>query len=113
MMTFNQWQKEVDGWIRDVGVRYFDVKTNTILLMEECGEFARYIARVHGEQSFKKTRSDEEAKMEIQSEMADIFFVLTCLANQMDISIEDILKENIKKKTWRDKDRHQANKKLK
>lgn len=112
-MTFNEWQKEVDSWIKDVGVRYFDIRTNTILLMEECGEFARYIARVYGEQSFKKTMSDEEAKKEMQSEMADIFFVLTCLANQMDISIQDILIDNLKRKTARDSDRHRANKKLK
>lgn len=112
-MTFNDWQKEVDTWINDIGVRYFDVKTNTILLMEECGEFARYIARVHGEQNFKKPITDREAKDEMESELGDIFFVLTCLANQMDISIERILEENMKKKNKRDRDRHHRNEKLK
>ena len=112
-MTISEWQKEVDDWIRDVGVRYFDVKTNTILLMEECGEFARYIARVHGEQSFKEPISEEKAKTKMESEMGDILFVLTCLANQLDISLEDILKNNIIKKNKRDRKRHIQNKKLK
>src|SRR5690625_7142854 len=81
-ITLKQFQKSVDEWIEKYGVRYFDVKTNMILLVEEVGELARLIAREYGEQSFKKDESDIHKS--IENEMGDILFVLTCLANQMD-----------------------------
>ncbi len=112
-MTIKDWQTKVDDWIKDIGVRYFDVKTNTLLLSEEVGEFSRLIARSHGEQSFKNQISTEEIKKRVAEEMADIIFVTTCLANQMDIDLTDELEKNIKKKTKRDKARHHNNPKLK
>ena len=112
-MTIREWQDKTDEWIRTIGVRYFDPMTNTVLVMEELGEFARLMARKYGEQSFK--RKEDEAKVDdnIREELGDLFFVLTCLANQMDIDLEDVLDNNLKKKTKRDIDRHRDNEKLK
>jgi NTP pyrophosphatase (non-canonical NTP hydrolase) len=112
-MEIKHYQKQVDEWIHTTGVRYFNELTNMAILTEEVGEFARLMARIHGEQSFKLPVSDSEAKEKLADEMADIFWVLTCLANQMEIDIESALKKNIQKKTLRDKDRHKNNDKLK
>lgn len=112
-MELKELQVSVDKWIKEYGVRYFDEKTNTLLLMEEVGEFSRLIARKYGEQSFKTSMSDDEIKNAIGDELGDVIFVLICLANQMELNIEDILKKNIDKKTLRDNHRHLLNPKLK
>lgn len=112
-MTIKQYQKDVDKWIKSFGVRYFDEMTNTVLLMEEIGEFSRLMARVYGEQSFKLKKDQKEATEKIKDEMADVFFVLTCLANQMDIDLTTSIEKNFAKKTKRDNLRHKKNKKLK
>ena len=111
-MEIKTYQKEIDNWIKEYGVRYFDVKTNTILLMEELGEFSRLIARMYGEQSFKSKIDDQKAKENLKEEIADIYFVLTCLANQLDVDLETEILKNLEKKTSRDKDRHKNNSKL-
>lgn len=102
-------QKTVDQWIKTTGVRYFNELTNTAILMEEVGEVARIMARRYGEQSFKK--SDEE--VDLADEMADVLFVLICLANQTGIDLTTALQKNLEKKTNRDAKRHQENEKLK
>lgn len=107
-ITISDAQKMVDEWIRTVGVRYFNELTNTAILMEEVGELARIIARKYGEQSFKE--SDKEVNM--ADEMADILWVLMCLANQTGVDLTDALQKNFEKKNLRDKDRHKENKKL-
>lgn len=112
-MTIQEAQNKVDDWIKRYGVRYFDELTNTIVLAEEMGEFSRLIARTYGEQSFKNETSIEEAKTMIKDEMADMLFVIICLANQMDINLEDALAKNLAKKTNRDHSRHKNNDKLK
>ncbi|GAA5220039.1 nucleotide pyrophosphohydrolase [Membranihabitans marinus] len=109
-MEIKAYQQLVDQWIQKYGVRYFDEKTNMLLLMEEVGELSRLIARIYGEQSFKQGMTAD--KSSIEDEMADIFFVLTCLCNQMDIDITNIINKNIQKKTQRDSERHQKNDKL-
>ena len=111
-MEINELQNKVDTWIRRYGVRYFDEKTNMLLLMEEMGELSRLMARKFGEQSFKEPISDEDIKNKISDEFGDVLFVLTCLANQMELNIEDIMTKNIKKKTLRDSRRHISNPKL-
>lgn len=108
-MTIKEAQEIVDEWINTTGVRYFNELTNTAMLMEEVGEVARIMARKYGEQSFKK--SDEEVNL--ADEMADVLFVLICLANQTGIDLTSALKQNLDKKTRRDADRHQNNQKLK
>ena len=112
-MTIKEWQKITDQWIKEYGVRYFDPMTNTVLLMEELGEFSRLMARKYGEQSFKKQEDVDKVEANIEEEVADIFFVLTCLSNQMGIDIERALDKSMKKKTSRDKHRHKKNEKLK
>lgn len=107
-MEIKDAQKQVDAWIKKYGVRYFDEMTNLAVLMEEVGELARIFSRKFGEQSFKSDESDEA----LADEMADVLFVLLCLANQTNVNLEDALRENILKKTNRDKDRHHANNKL-
>jgi len=107
-MTLQEAQKLIDDWIKTVGVRYFSELTNTAMLMEEVGEVARIMARRYGDQSFKK--SDEA--VDLADEMADVLFVLICLANQTGIDLTDALEKNLKKKSSRDKDRHQNNPKL-
>lgn len=111
-MEINRYQEIVDQWIKTVGVRYFDVKTNTLILAEEVGEFAKIVARTYGEQSFKTPTTEEEAREMLTDELADVFWVLTCLANQLDIRLEDALEKNLAKKNIRDKDRHKQNPKL-
>lgn len=107
-MTIEEAQVSVDNWIKTTGIRYFNELTNTAILMEEVGEVARIMARRYGEQSFKK--SDEEVNL--ADEMADVLFVLICLANQTRINLNDALIKNLEKKTIRDADRHQNNEKL-
>lgn len=108
-MTIQQYQDNVDDWIKTYGVRYFNEMTNNAILMEEVGEFSRLIARVYGEQNFKRKEDEAQARENIKEEIADIFFVLTCLANQMDIKLEECIEANFRKKTKRDKDRHKSN----
>lgn len=108
-MTIEAAQQIVDKWISTTGVRYFNELTNTAILMEEVGEVARIMARKYGEQSFKK--SDEE--VDLADEMADVLFVLICLANQTGISLTDALEKNLTKKSIRDAERHLNNEKLK
>lgn len=108
-MEIKEAQKKVDDWIKKYGVTYFSELTNMTILMEEVGELARIFSRKFGEQSFKK--GEEENNM--ADEMADILFVLICLANQTNTDLEDAFQRNLVKKTNRDKDRHLKNKKLK
>ena len=107
-MTIAELQKTVDDWIKEHGVRYFNELTNTAILMEEVGELARIMSRKYGEQSFK---AGEDATS-LADEMADVLFVLTCMANQTGVDLTDALKKNLEKKTKRDKDRHHSNKKI-
>lgn len=108
-MTINEAQKLVDDWIKEKGVRYFNELTNTAILMEEVGELARIMARKYGEQSSKP--GDKE--MNLADEMADVMFVLICLANQTGVDLTQALQANLKKKTERDAKRHLNNPKLK
>lgn len=108
-MTLQELQQRVDDWIKDKGVRYFNELTNTAVLMEEVGEFARIMAREYGEQSFKNS----DLKYDKADELADIIFVLVCLANQMDIDLESAVLKNLDKKSNRDAERHHNNPKLK
>ncbi|MCD6023852.1 MAG: pyrophosphatase [Fibrobacteria bacterium] len=107
-MTLEEAQQTVDTWIRTHGVRYFSELTNTAILMEEVGELARLMARTYGDQSFKK--SDEGR--DLGDEMADILFVLICLANQTGVNLTTAVERNLEKKTARDADRHKGNPKL-
>ena len=108
-MTIKEAQNTVDQWINTTGVRYFSELTNTAILMEEVGEVARIMSRKYGEQSFKK--SDEA--VDLGDEMADVLFVLICLANQTGIDLTSALEKNLVKKNIRDADRHKNNPKLK
>jgi NTP pyrophosphatase (non-canonical NTP hydrolase) len=108
-MTIAFAQQEVDNWIKTHGVRYFSELTNMTILTEEVGELARIMARTYGDQSFKKT--DPEA--DLADEMADVLWVLLCLANQTGVNLTDALEKNIQKKTNRDSNRHKNNEKLK
>ena len=107
-MTISEAQKSVDQWIKTTGVRYFDELTNTAILMEEVGELARLMSRIYGEQSFKESERDYN----LADEMADVLWVLICLANQTGVDLTNALKQNLDKKTTRDADRHQNNQKL-
>ena len=107
-MTIKEAQETVDKWINTTGVRYFNELTNTAILMEEVGEVARIMARKYGEQSFKPS---DEGK-DLSDELADVLFVLICLANQTGVSLTDALEKNIEKKTIRDGERHRNNEKL-
>ena len=106
--TLEDCQKIVDQWVNTIGVRYFSELTNTAILMEEVGELARIMARKFGDQSFKENEED----LNIAEEMADILFVLICLANQTGVQLEDAFIQSMKKKTVRDKNRHINNPKL-
>lgn len=108
-ITLRDCQQTVDEWVRTVGVRYYSELTNTAVLMEEVGEVARLMARLYGDQSFKKT--DEPPNL--ADEMADVLFVLICLANQTGIDLTAAFHQNMAKKTTRDKERHANNPKLK
>ncbi|WP_199117608.1 nucleotide pyrophosphohydrolase [Pedobacter sp. ASV28] len=107
-MTITEAQQIIDHWIKTTGIRYFNELTNTAILMEEVGEVARIMARKYGEQSFKK--SDEE--INLADEMADVLFVLMCLANQTGIDLNEALVKNLEKKSIRDAERHKNNEKL-
>ncbi len=111
-MTIYDWQKQVDGWIRTYGVRYFSELTNMALLTEEVGELSSLMSRVFGDQSFKEPKSLVQAKIEMADEMADILFVLACLANQTGIDLEAAIAKNLEKKSKRDQNRHKNNPKL-
>lgn len=111
-MTLAEAQVTVDNWINEYGVRYFNELTNMALLTEEVGELSRLIARQYGEQSFKNEAEADNIKEKMADEMADVFFVLTCLANQMDINLTVAIKKNLLKKTNRDSYRHKQNKKI-
>ena len=108
-MNLNVLQKKVDDWIKKYGVRYFDELTNMAQLTEEVGEVARIISRVYGEQSIKK----DEKINDLGEELADVLFVLICLANQTGVDLEKSFEEKLEKKSKRDKTRHLSNKKLK
>lgn len=110
-MTINEAQKQVDQWINNIGVRYFNEMTNLAILMEEVGELSRIFARTHGEQSFKPGE-EYNAQSKISEEMADILWVLLCLANQSGVNLDKALQESFEKKTSRDKNRHINNEKL-
>lgn len=107
-MTLEEAQKQVDDWIQTTGVRYFNELTNMAILTEEVGEVARLIARKYGEQSFKKS---DEGK-ELADELADVLWVLICLANQTGVNLTEAFAKNMAKKTRRDSERHKANPKL-
>ena len=108
-MEIKEAQHLVDKWIKTMGIRYFNELTNTAILMEEVGEVARIMARQYGEQSFKKS----DTEVNLADEMADVLFVLICLANQTGIDLTQALEKNLEKKTIRDTERHRDNKKLK
>ncbi|MES2567838.1 MAG: nucleotide pyrophosphohydrolase [Bacteroidota bacterium] len=108
-MTLTESQQQVDNWIKQYGIRYFSELTNLAMLTEEVGEVARIIARRYGEQSEKESDKNKD----LGDEMADVLFVLICLANQTGINLEDALKRNLEKKTARDSERHINNDKLK
>ena len=108
-MTIKESQHLVDKWIKTTGIRYFNELTNTAILMEEVGEVARIMARQYGEQSFKKS----DTEVHLADEMADVLFVLICLANQTGVDLTDALEKNLEKKSIRDAARHKDNDKLK
>ena len=108
-MTIEEAQKQVDDWINTLGVRYFNELTNLTILTEEVGELARIMARTYGDQSFKKSDLDKD----LGDELADVLWVLICLANQTGVDLTEAFKKNMVKKTSRDKDRHINNDKLK
>lgn len=108
-MTIQQAQQQVDEWIKTVGVRYFSELTNMAILTEEVGELARIMARTYGDQSFKKSDMDKN----LADEMADVLWVLICLANQTGVDLTDALQKNFEKKNIRDTERHRNNEKLK
>lgn len=107
-MTLNDLQEQVDNWIKTYGVRYFSELTNMACLTEEVGEMARIMARTYGDQSFK---ADE--KHDLSNEIADVLWVLTCIANQTGVNLDEAMRKNLEKKTRRDSTRHINNKKLK
>ena len=107
-MTIEESQKIVDNWIKTIGVRYYSELTNMAILTEEVGEVARIIARRYGDQSFKKG----EENIDLGDELADVLFVLICLANQTGVDLTKALEKNLEKKTIRDADRHKNNEKL-
>lgn len=107
-MTIEQAQQQVDEWIKTVGVRYFNELTNLGILMEETGELARLMVRKYGEQSFKESDKGKE----LADEMADVLWVLICLANQTEVNLTEALQKNFEKKNIRDANRHKDNEKL-
>ncbi len=112
-MTIEELQQTVDNWIKTIGVRYYNELTNTAILMEEVGEVARLMARIYGEQSFKSKEKALTAKADLADEMADVLFVLVCLANQTGVDLATALQQNLEKKAIRDAERHANNEKLK
>lgn len=112
-MTINEAQRTVDKWINSVGIRYYSELTNMAILTEEVGEVARLMARLYGEQSFKTPEQATSANTDLADEMADVLFVLICLANQTGVDLTEALQKNLEKKTRRDAARHAGNEKLK
>lgn len=108
-MTIEELQLKVDDWIKQHGVRYFNELTNTAILMEEVGELARHMSRQYGEQSYKEGEDPEDLK----KEMADVLFVLVCLANQCGVNLEEVIVKNMERKAARDSERHRENPHLK
>ena len=108
-LSIKELQTQVDQWIKTIGVRYFSELTNMAILTEEVGELARLIARKYGDQSFKKG----EESLELGDELADVLWVLVCIANQTEVDLTSAIKKNIEKKTNRDYNRHKENSKLK
>jgi NTP pyrophosphatase (non-canonical NTP hydrolase) len=108
-MTIQQAQQTVDQWIKSTGVKYFSELTNMAILTEEVGEVARIISRQYGEQSFKES----DKQVELADELADVLWVLLCLANQTGVDLAEAFEKNLRKKNERDKKRHQENEKLK
>ncbi len=111
-MKIEDAQKKIDDWIKAYGVRYFSELTNMAILTEEVGELARVVSRKYGEQSFKENEKNQASKEALADEMADVLWVLICMANQTGVNLTDALEKNIKKKTQRDKTRHKNNTKL-
>ena len=112
-MTIENAQQTVDEWISTIGIRYYNELTNMAILTEEVGEVARLMSRLYGEQSFKKSEDAANAKENLADEMADVLFVLICLANQTGVDLTAALEKNLDKKTKRDRERHANNDKLK
>ena len=116
-MTIEQAQQQVDDWIKTTGIRYFNELTNLGILMEEVGELSRLMVRVYGEQSFKKseapTLKETNTKALIENELADVLWVLLCLANQTGVDLTAAVQKNFEKKNLRDAERHRNNDKLK
>ncbi len=117
-ITIEQAQQQVDHWIKTIGVKYFSELTNLGILMEEVGELSRHMVRIYGEQSYRKDvlappPQGEDGRVLLADEMADILWVLLCLANQTGVNLTDALQKNFQKKTNRDASRHQQNDKLK
>lgn len=107
-LTISDWQRIVDNWVQTIGVRYFSELTNLGILMEEVGELARIMSRVYGDQSFKSS----DTQGDLADELADILFVVVCIANQTGVNLTDAILKNLEKKTQRDRDRHRSNPKL-
>jgi NTP pyrophosphatase (non-canonical NTP hydrolase) len=107
-MTIQEAQNKIDEWIKTTGVRYFSELTNMAILTEEVGEVARLMSRLYGDQSFK----DTDKRKELADELADVLWVLICIANQTGVDLTDALQKNLQKKSIRDADRHQNNHKL-
>jgi NTP pyrophosphatase (non-canonical NTP hydrolase) len=112
-MSLRDVQQTVDDWIKTIGQRYFSELTNMAILTEEVGELACLMARLYGEQSFKHPEQEARAQTDLADEMADVLFVLVCLANQTGVDLQEALSANLQKKTVRDADRHRTNPKLK
>ena len=108
-ITLEQLQETIDKWVKNYGVRYFSELTNLAVLVEEVGELARIMSRKYGDQSFK----EEESGQDLADELADVLFVLVCIANQTGVDLTAVIQKNLEKKTERDKDRHHSNPKLK
>ncbi len=108
-ISIREAQQKIDGWIKTTGVRYFSELTNMAILTEEVGEVARLMSRIYGDQSFKE--SDKEKKL--SDELADVLWVLLCIANQTNVDLSDALQKNFEKKNIRDAERHHQNEKLK
>ncbi len=111
-MTIENAQQTVDRWIEEIGVRYFSELTNLAQLVEEVGEVARIMSRTFGEQSFKPDGQPADLKEKLGDELADVLFVLICIANQTGVDLTEALRKNLDKKTTRDADRHRQNEKL-
>ncbi|MEM7455838.1 MAG: nucleotide pyrophosphohydrolase [Planctomycetota bacterium] len=111
-LTIRDAQATVDEWIKEIGVRYFQELTNLGQLVEEVGELSRLMTRIYGEQSFKSGKAPDDINAAVGDELADVLFVLICIANQTGVDLTEAFKKNIGKKTLRDSERHKSNEKL-